>query len=1004
MVSDAAYAPPTPWLQGACAGIVGAMQVTDCVEFRVLGPLEIARDGRVVEVGSAKQRALLAALLVHPGEVVSRDRLIDILWGEHPPPSAPDTVQVYIARLRKRLGDGVLVTRPPGYVLAVERRQLDLCRFEDLVTRGRAALPDRPQQAAEQLGAALSLWRGTPLAEFADEEFARADVIRLEGLRQSALEARVDAELALGHHHEVVGELEAAVETDPLNEGPCAQLMLALYRCGRHADALDVYRTFHHRLVEQLGTDPSGELRQLERDILQGHPRLEWVPPERAETPGNLPLRLTSFVGRDSDVARIAGVLEGARLVTLTGAGGVGKSRLAEEVARSMSDHFPDGVWLCELAPVVHGTSVPAALATTLSVERRQGRSLAESLVESLRPNDILLVVDNCEHVVDAAAQLLEELLSACQHASVLATSRIPLGIDGERVWPVRPLEVVSDEGESPAERLFRDRAQAADPFVEAGSEAGSITEICRRLDGIPLAIELAAQRTRSMSVTDIAEALEEGIGVLARGRTTTERHRTLRATLDWSYDLMTSTERQLFARLSVFAGPFGVDAAKALWGGESIEAEAVSDMLADLVDRSMVAADTRGSSSYYSLLEPLRRYGRERLNERGEGVLIERRHAEHYAAVAEQVDIGIRGPNEAHYVALVERELGNLRAAHTWALHHDDVDIALRISAGLFWYAEYRVNAEVHAWAEHVARGVSTHALLPVVWASAAAGMRNAGDLTHAAEMAERGLAATAGPHDPARRHPLLVLADVMLFQGRLEEAAAISAEMTDMAETAGDSFHAVIAMMVRSLALTYRGDEQASFELAQDAHDRARRVGNPSAIGWSLYAMGETLIDRDPDRVQGLLQEVIALAGPVRSSFLGGVARVAEASVSLRHRDPHAALASFGSLIDEWHRLGNWTQQWITLRNLVELFDKLELAEPAAVLYGALNTARSGAPAFGAAADRLSGVRRRLESSVGRETFSLHELQGRALGDEEVIAFASAAVERALANGPGG
>jgi predicted ATPase/DNA-binding SARP family transcriptional activator len=629
------------------------------IEFRLLGPLEVRLDGQPIAVRGGKPRSLLAVLLLHAGEVISTDRLIEALWDERPPSTAANALQAHVAALRRALEPerAVLITRPPGYLLEIDNADLDTARFESLVSDGHAALPDDPLRAAGLLREALALWRGPALADFAYESFAQGEAARLEEMRLAALEDRLEADLALGHHAEVVPELEKLLAEHPLRERPAGQLMMALYRCGRQADASEVFQSTRRALVEKLGMEPGPALRQLLQQVLGQDPNLELTGPRTAgatATSGperhprhNLPIELTSFVGREQELAEICALLERGRLVTLTGAGGSGKTRLALRAARQALERYPDGVWLVELAPLSDPALVASAVVASAGI-RAQAGTLIAALKRSLSDSRVLIVLDNCEHLVDACAELAYELLSSCERVRIVATSRQPLGIASEVAWPVPGLELPSDTGaasvnevgQCAAVQLFVERACAARPtFTLDSGVAATVADICRRLDGIPLAIELAAARTRALTPCDILGRLDDRFSLLTGGtRDALPRHRALQATIDWSHDLLSEGERVLFRRLSVFAGGCTLSDAERVCAHDTLPAADLLDVLSDLVAKSLVSAEpSLTGATRYGMLETLRAYADEQLRASGERETIRRHHFDHFLEVAEE-------------------------------------------------------------------------------------------------------------------------------------------------------------------------------------------------------------------------------------------------------------------------------------------------------------------------------------------------------------------------------
>ena len=592
------------------------------MDFRVLGPLEAVADGQVVELKAAKPRALLAILLLHAGEPVSSDRLVEDLWAARPPATATKVLHTYVSQLRKALGNDVIVTRSGGYELRVEPGALDLHRFERLVAEARESAPPA---AAENLREALALWRGPPLAEFAFEPWAQGEIGRLEERRLAALQDRIEADLALGRAADLVGELERLVAEHPLLERLRGQLMLALYRSGRQAEALEAYRTGRAALVDELGIEPGPELRRLERAILDQDPELD-VPPAPPDAPPKprLRTRSSSFVGRSREqreIHRLLGAPD-VRLLTLTGAAGTGKTRLALEVTASLEAEFPDGVVLVELAPISAADLVATTIADALGLVERPERGSLEALVGSLRGRQALLVLDNFEHVLDAAP-MLSELLTGAPGLKLLVTSRAPLDISEERIYPVPALQLpdpsrpvqVGRLRRTEAVRLFVARARDIRPDFELSElNADAIAELCVRLDGLPLALELAAARIKLLSPHEILERLAIRLEVLKAepGAGLPERHRTLRAAIEWSYDLLGADEQALFTSLGVFVGGFTLDGAKAVAG--DLDLDLVTGV-ESLLNNSLVRTEPMAAGEpRFGMLETIREYAVERL------------------------------------------------------------------------------------------------------------------------------------------------------------------------------------------------------------------------------------------------------------------------------------------------------------------------------------------------------------------------------------------------------
>ncbi|HEX6357934.1 BTAD domain-containing putative transcriptional regulator [Actinophytocola sp.] len=982
------------------------------MEFSVLGPLAVTHADGSVQLAGGLRRRLLAALLVNVRTVVSADRLIDVLWGDHAPRSALRSLHNQVWRVRAALDEcapgsaEALVTQPPGYVLRIDPATVDSWRFEQAITEAVAESGTRPEYAVARLTEALDLWRGLAFAEFAGEEFCRYEAMRLEELRLVAAEERFEASLALGRQAELIGEIEAFAAEHPFRERPRGLLMTALYRSGRQADAVAVYREFHELLAEQLGLRPSAELRERHEHMLRGSPDPAAESRVLGGQPaGNLRLELSELIGRDEDAAAALTTMARARVTTLTGVGGVGKTRFAARLAAAAQARFPHGVWMCELAAVRDGGLVPDVLATTLGVQQPQGLSVTDGLVDFLRSRRTLLVIDNCEHVLDAAAHLVDALASSCPGVCVLATSREPLGVEGEHVLPVRPLPVpplgagLDRLAEVPSVGLFVDRARAAVPTFTLGTHnAGAVAAICRGLDGLPLAIELAATRLRTMSADEIAGRLERGLHFLhSTRRVREERHSTLAAVVDWSCALLEPLDRTVFERLSVLVGSFTMDDAVAIASDEEIDQASAGDAVTDLVHKSMLAADTDRVPSRYTMLETLRIYGRERLERGGQLDAARRRHAAYCLAVAEASAAGLVGPDEARWADRISGLLDDLRGAHSWALTTDPA-MAVRLSAALLRYTSAHGPSEVYGWADRAAAAVpdgpGPH--LAATLAVAAAGAARRGDLTGANELVKRALRAVPGQDDPARRHALWVLARVASFQGRFDEAATLYMTVAQFAERVGDQYSVAYVTASSALQYAYQGRTARAMLLAQRAHRLATATGNPTAIAWSDYALGVALQDRDPDRAVATLEQAREIGRSGGNTYLPGVALSVAAAIMVRHGDPYRAARLTAEVICYWSHESHWAQQWVALRTAVVLLTRARQDEAAATLYGALRSSRAAIPPVGAEAIRLAAAVAELTTRLDAGRFAAATARGATLSDDDAVAFARTSLER--------
>ncbi|MGW3357269.1 BTAD domain-containing putative transcriptional regulator [Streptomyces bungoensis] len=676
----------------------------DPVRYRLLGPTQALRpDGTPVPVGGARLRALLSVLALRAGRTVPAGVLVAEVWGADPPADAPGALQALVGRLRRALGAGAVDSVEGGYRLAAAPDDVDLHRFERLTGEGQRALADGDaEKAAAVLDDALGLWHGPALADLPDRtaEAARCDARRLDALR-----ARHGAALALGHAGQSLPELTALCDSHPLDEPLQALRLRALRDAGRTAEALAAYDDVRRLLADRLGSDPGPELRSLHARLLTPEAASEPVPrpvpavpaaPAEPPAPGNLPARLTSFVGREADIAAIREDLTAARLVTLLGPGGAGKTRLSQEAADTVRHVARDGVWLAELAPVDDPEAVPEAVLTAIGAREtvlhgagaESMRAVAdrhddplERLVEHCSRRRMLIVLDNCEHVVEAAARLVEGLLARCPELTVLATSREPLGIPGELLRPVEPLP------EPVALRLLAERGAAARPGFRTADDPEACAEICRRLDGLPLAIELAAARLRMLTPRQIVDRLDDRFRLLTSGsRTVLPRQQTLRAVVDWSWDLLDDGEREVLRRLSVFAGGCDLAAAEAVCGPDAFDA------LGSLVDKSLVvAAPGSDGAMRYRLLETVAEYAGERLDEAGRRTDAERAHLTYFRELARTTDPLLRGPGQRAAVERLQSEYENLRTALRRAVALRDEQEALCLVLSLSWYWQMR-------------------------------------------------------------------------------------------------------------------------------------------------------------------------------------------------------------------------------------------------------------------------------------------------------------------------
>ncbi|MGH3300866.1 MAG: BTAD domain-containing putative transcriptional regulator [Streptosporangiaceae bacterium] len=664
------------------------------VKIGVLGSLEVRTDdGVVVDVPGARLRGLLIALALEPGRAVSKATLVDWIWGERPPSEAANALQRLVSRLRKTLPEGTVEGQADGYRLTVKPDAVDAVRFERLV--GQARNEEDPPRV-RLLREALALWRGAAMQDVGLRDSAAFDaaVTRLERLRLTAMEDRFDAEISLGHDAELVTELTDVVAAHPVRERLVAALMRALVAAGRNTDALFVYERTREALADALGVDPSPELSALHVALLRGElGRRE----ESRKT--NLRAELTSFVGRDADVAAVRELVAEHRLTTLIGPGGSGKTRLAAETARTLLADLPDGAWLVELAAI--GADDDVAQATLDGLGLRDAllggapnAELTDRLIAAIREREVLLVLDNCEHVIELAAAFAYRVLGECPRLRILATSREPLGITGEALWPVEPLALPdaypgrAEMESSPAVQLLRDRAGAVRKDLAVDARAlPMMVRVCRALDGMPLAIELAAARLRTMSIDQLAHRLDDRFRLLTSGsRTAWPRHKTLRAVVDWSWELLTDAERMVLRRLSVFSGGASLDAAERVCAGDGVEREQVLELLTSLAEKSLLIAEG-DRAPRCRMLGTIKEYAGLRLAEAGESDLARHAHLAYFTELAETAEPHLRRAEQLEWLAALVAEHDNIGAAMRGAIAAGEAHGAMRLAAGAGWY-----------------------------------------------------------------------------------------------------------------------------------------------------------------------------------------------------------------------------------------------------------------------------------------------------------------------------
>jgi predicted ATPase/DNA-binding SARP family transcriptional activator len=939
--------------------------ITLMIEVRLLGSIELVVEGEPRPIGSASQRAILAALAMAPATVVSADRLVEVLWGEEPPVSAATTLQVYVSRLRKVLGPDHISTRPPGYALVGVAT--DVQRFEDLAAAGDIA----------SLAEAMALWRGEPYGELGDREPFHAETTRLRHLRSLVEERRIGA-LVDSEPARAAAEARALVAADPLSEARWILLAEALAASGRTPEAVRALGEARRSLAE-VGLTPSGSLEVLEDRLLAG---------EGGHGPGagrGVPVvpPLEMPIGRGELLERLTEMVGVHRVVTVVGPGGVGKTIAAQTVAAGVRARFADGAFWCDLSSHDSGEAVVPAIARALGSSITG--SIEETLMEYGRDLNALLVVDNAEHVVGEVARVVRRLLGQASGVSVLVTSREPLRVESERVVPLDPLDPDTD-----AVELFSARAAAAG-VPPTAANLPAVRRICELLDGLPLAIEMAAARLRVMDPATLAERLGSGLAILGPGpRSGGRRHETLTGMVEWSMEVLDADERLVLARATRFAGVFSLDAAEHVVGGSDMDKDEVAGILSRLVDRSLLAPVGRSGGPWFRMLAPVRwvvagSCPAEDLEEAG------RRHADHYAALAEELGVGLVGPDESACATRIETHLPDLGMAVSRSLDTERADPAVRICVALYPMVYHRLRADIAAWSERVFdRAEPDHPGLASVGALAALAAVQRGDIGRAWKLCEQARRVAMKVPGSATYRIAEVEIDLLSYTGQFEGFQERGQEMLRGARAAGDREGELMALISTGLIRAYSGDTEGAATALADMRRLEPGLASPTVSAWVDYVEGEMNLDRDPERAERLLRRAVEATQASGAAFVEGVARLSLASVTARNGPSAAALELFGQTVRHWLDLGDWVHQWVTLRNLAVLLAGLGRQAPSLILLAGAETRER--PSYGDEARRLDQVRRQLRESLGDSTFAGLVREAESLGDRQLVDLALA------------
>lgn len=926
------------------------------IRFGVLGPLEVTVDGAPVPLPGARTRALLVALLLEPRRVVPASRLVEALWGDDVADTSANALHQLVSRLRSRLGENGetwVRTRPPGYVLDVAADSIDAEDFEARCREARALRADDPGRALEVVDGALGLWRGPAYAELADG-FARPAAVRLEELKVAATEERAALLLETGHVAEAVGAAQDLRAAYPLRERPVEVLMAALHAAGRTTDALAAFRDHRDALAEETGLDPGPALRDLEQRILRDEhaptPAKPAAPAAPAAQPPtdsdsapsaasgrSLPWLPGPMLGRERDAALLEECLQSRRLVTLVGPGGVGKTRLALETAHALADRGRR-VWWVDLSAAGDRRLVDV-VAEAANVEAPGGDGI-DALVGAWGGAEMMLCLDNAETVLSDVAPLVEELLHRCPGVTVLATSRERLAVGFEHVHRLAPLALPRDAGrDNAAVRLFIERAPGIETGELADEEIDLVAAICRRLDGLPLAIEIGAAHAPLFGLKALAERVDAGIDVVAGGRrTAAARHRTLRDVVDWSYGLLTPDEATLFRRLAVFPSSFTVDQATAVCHDAELAASAVAPALVRLAEQSMVQA----SHGRFWLLETLRAYATDLLAHEDADAL-RSRHARDTATRLAALRDRLGTTEEVAAVDGIRSLLPDLHAAWEHARQHDH-ELGVDLAADILNYAYQRGRRDLLAWGTEVATWDVEHPRLPSALTAAAGAAWTGGQFPEARRLATRGVEVAAGGHEAAG--PTMQLANLAMFEGRDEEAAALYHRVTELLASTGADLGALTSEVCEAQVACYAGDTERARAMMQDLVGRAEEMGHPSTIAWARFVLGETLSESDPAAADEEYRAAAAAAEAADSRFFLNLARSSRVGLLARRGPVGHALEGFEQVMDQWEDIGNEALHWMVLLSLADFLARAGVDEPAAQLVGAVLATRDRHP----------------------------------------------------------
>jgi predicted ATPase/DNA-binding SARP family transcriptional activator len=989
------------------------------VEVSLFGVLRVTSDGAgAVAISSARERALLALLAINAEQTLTSDELIEAVWGNEMPADPKHALQSTMSRLRRTLrgvGD-VVVTDSSGYRLA-DGVGTDVSRFGELLDRARNLVGNDPVGARGLFEDAIVLSAQRPLNDFTYDDWALPHIASLAEMRSAAIGDRIELDLELGRTREVVPELQRLVAEDPLRERFRAQLMVALYRSGRQDAALAEFAEARRKLGEELGIEPSKELKRLEQAILDQDPDLDLgadrhtasgarIAPDGSPRRNELPVQLTSFVGRTADIEALEDLAGAQRLLTLTGPGGTGKTRLALEFASEVCGWHPDGTWLVDLTTISSDDEVWPAIGSVRGAREQESGDLAAAVTRHFGSDRALLILDNCEHVIVGAALAAERLLIECPRLRVLTTSREPLKAAGEVVWPVAPLRVpgavsgvtAEDLAGFDAAGLLVERLTAMDSaFVLDEATAPAIASICQSVEGIPLALELAAARAAALGVAEVSRLLADRLDLLEGGRRgATGRHQTYEATVRWSYDLLASQEQEFFRSLAVFRGGFDMLAAERVSG---YRGEAVPKLLARLSEASLVARDTASvAPGRYRLLEPVRQAAWKFIAEMGQVEVVQAAHGAHFGEVASRVSLGLRSHDQASWTRLVHADKANLLAAFEHSTALGDADTALTISSALAPYMQ--VTGQLTEGRRIVSDAIEMSAGPIELRATALTDLAHMSffqcDYSQMAEYADEALALLA--HDAASLSTAEALAAsglASLKQRDSTRAQQLLEEALSLHEDVGNSWGAATALSYLGLVSLDEGDLTSARRRFESCLEHLHGHGESWVTAFAMCALGNLArVDGNTDVANSLLTDALAMSKRIDDEW--GIAR-AEAFLARLFIDKGAlspAAPLLADALERFVRMGDREDTALCFEGIANLAAASGDAEPAAELLGAAERLReSVVPAFSAVnLDYLGhdALQIQLEAALGTERFDDSIQRGNALIGQDAVELA--------------